>query len=585
MFNFLKDSSDNSAITEALNRSQAVISFTPQGFILHANDNFLSAVGYGLDEIKNKHHSLFVNSDEAAGKAYKSFWSDLARGKFNQGEFKRVTKQGETIWLQATYNPILDKSGRVIKVIKFASDITTDKLLAADTAGQIKAINKSQAVIEFDTGGNILHANDNFLSAIGYSLHEIKGNHHSMFLSSADAKTTEYRQFWQDLSLGKYQTGRYKRIGKGGREIWIEATYNPILDLEGNVTKVVKFATDVTEAVEQESKFNLLSLVANETDNSVVITDANGLIEYVNPGFSSLTGYSSSEVIGRKPGAVLQGERTDPTTIGRIRDNLKNRTPFYDEILNYDSSGNAYWISLAINPVFDSSGQLSRFISIQANIDSTKRKSLENLVRLNAISDSNLVLEFGPSGELSTINDLAITTLKVADCNEASKTIGGLKDILSTQLWEQLQKGTSVTTDVSVKDNSGGSVMMSASISAVLDLDGKLEKILLYGSDVSERNAVIASTHSAMSQVMERISGIIKTIDSISSQTNLLALNAAIESARAGEAGRGFAVVADEVRNLAQSTTESAKEIGALIDETKEHVDQLSQYMNGSEGS
>ena len=525
MINFWKSKeSSNNAITEALDRSQAVIEFTPQGKILKANSNFLNAVGYSLSEIQNKHHSIFVDPVEAASSEYKSFWSSLEAGNFSQGEFRRVTKQGKRIWLQATYNPIMGANGRVSKVIKFASDITQQKMQAADMTGQIQAIHKSQAVIEFDTTGHILVANDNFLGAMGYSLSEIQGKHHAMFVESREAQSSEYKQFWQELGQGKFHAGRYKRIGKGGKEVWIEATYNPILDSDGNVFKVVKFASDVTTSVAQEARFNLLSLVANETDNSVIITDERGLVEYVNPGFTKLTGYDLRDVLGKKPGSILQGERTDKETIGRIRENLNNRTPFYDEILNYDRNGEAYWISLAINPVFDEKGELKRFISIQANIDATKRKSLENMVRLDAISQSNIVMEFEPSGALLTANPLAVKTFKANDNSHLVQLIGSLKSHISSDNWGQLQAGDIVTAEITMKDRDDLSVRLSVSISPVMDSEGRVDKVLLYGSDVSERNAVIASTHTAMSQVMERISNIIKTIDSISNQTNLLAL-------------------------------------------------------------
>jgi methyl-accepting chemotaxis protein len=338
---------------------------------------------------------------------------------------------------------------------------------------------------------------------------------------------------------------------------------------------------DITDEKLQREEFATLSLVANETDNSVIITDANGLIEYTNPGFERLTGYNMRDVIGKKPGQVLQGEHTDSKTKQRIRENLANKKPFYDEILNYDIKGVPYWISLAINPVFGNNGELTHFISIQANIDATKREAIENDVRLDAISRTNIVMEWSSKGELVLANPQSLSTTKFTDFNQMKSHFDNLKSYAESNVWDSLMNSEFVTTEISVpRANGEESAHLAVTLAPVSDADGKLSKILMYGSDVSERNQVISQTHGAMSSVLERISSIIQTINGISDQTNLLALNAAIESARAGEAGRGFAVVAEEVRNLAQSTTESAKEISSLIVETKVHVDQLSDYMS-----
>jgi len=230
----------------ALGRSQAVIEFETDGTIRRANENFLGVVGYTLGEIQGKHHRMFVDAAYANSRDYVEFWDDLARGRFRAGEFRRIARGGKEVWIQASYNPITDASGRVIKVVKYASDITAAKLSAADAQGQIAAIGKSQAVIEFELDGTIKHANDNFLAALGYSLDEIKGKHHRLFVDPAFASSPEYTRFWRELAAGQYQAGEFKRVAKGGRAIWIQASYNPILDLNGKPFKVVKYASDVT---------------------------------------------------------------------------------------------------------------------------------------------------------------------------------------------------------------------------------------------------------------------------------------------------------------------------------------------------
>jgi methyl-accepting chemotaxis protein len=248
MFRLLaKSSDDTNAKLAALDRVQAVIEFDLDGIILHANANFLGAVGYSLTEIKGRHHSLFVEPGHRDSEEYRSFWERLRAGKFEAAQFRRVGKDGREIWIEASYNPLLDRSGKPYKVVKFATDITAQKAMEADRAGQIAAIGKAQAVIEFSLDGIILNANDNFLGAVGYSLPEIKGQHHSMFVEPALKASAEYATFWAALKRGEYQAAQYKRLGKGGREIWIQASYNPIFDASGRPTKVVKFATDITD--------------------------------------------------------------------------------------------------------------------------------------------------------------------------------------------------------------------------------------------------------------------------------------------------------------------------------------------------
>ena len=251
---------DLNGMVAAIDRVMAVIEFSLDGTILTANANFTAAMGFQLDEIKGHHHRMFVDPAYAGNDAYRQFWDKLNRGEFVAGEFKRLAKGGREIWLQASYNPIKDSSGRVTRVVKFATDITDAKNKAMDAQGQMEAIGRSQAVIEFKLDGTIITANENFLGTIGYSLEEIRGRHHQMFVDRAFANSAEYKQFWDSLRRGEFQAAEYKRIGKGDRAVWIQASYNPIKNADGVPTKVVKYATDITAQVERRIRNEKLSV-------------------------------------------------------------------------------------------------------------------------------------------------------------------------------------------------------------------------------------------------------------------------------------------------------------------------------------
>lgn len=313
------------AVLQAVNKSQAVIEFKMDGTILHANDNFLHALGYNLDEIVGRHHSMFVEPAYAASVEYRGFWDRLNRGEFDANEYKRIGKGGKEVWIQASYTPVLDKAGKPFKVVKCATDVTQAKLQAADHAGQLQAINKAQAVIEFSLDGRILNANDNFLHTLGYSLNEVKGQHHSMFVDPEYRSSVEYRMFWDKLGRGEYDAGQYKRLGRGGKEVWIQASYNPIYDMNGKPFKVVKYATDVTaevhannmlrQAVEQAQQ---VASAAKEGDlnQRIPLEGKEGPIATLCAGVNALMETTSVifDDVGRVFGALAEGDLTQRIT-------------------------------------------------------------------------------------------------------------------------------------------------------------------------------------------------------------------------------------------------------------------------------
>lgn len=245
---FLPFSNDSRIVLDAFSRSQAIISFTPDGTILDANENFCKAVGYARNEILGKHHRIFVDPREASSTEYKAFWEKLAKGKYDQRQYKRITKSGNEIWIEASYNPVIHR-GKVIKIVKIATDITNAKLESLESAGKLSALSRAQAIIEFTPDGKILTANQNFLDTLGYELEEIIGKHHSIFCEKEYVASSQYAQFWPRLAAGEFFNDEFKRFTKDGRAIYIQATYNPIFDAEGKVFKIVKFATDVSGRV------------------------------------------------------------------------------------------------------------------------------------------------------------------------------------------------------------------------------------------------------------------------------------------------------------------------------------------------
>lgn len=250
--------SDSKAILSALNHSQAVIEFAIDGTILDANPNFLTVMGYTLPEIVGHHHRMFIDQAEQNSTAYREFWDRLKRGEFQRALYKRIGKNGREVWIEATYNPILDSGGRPCKVIKIATDVTERQKINADLRGKVEALSRSQAVIEFNPDGTVITANENFLKVLGYSLDEVRGRHHSMFVDPGERDGAAYREFWRTLNKGQFEAAQYRRIGKGGRVAWIQASYNPVFDDAGRLCKIVKFATDITEQVRLLERLKLL---------------------------------------------------------------------------------------------------------------------------------------------------------------------------------------------------------------------------------------------------------------------------------------------------------------------------------------
>ena len=615
----------------AIGRSQAVIEFDLEGTVLEVNDNFLALTGYTRDEVIGQRHSMFVEEEYTRTAAYRSFWQRLGQGDYESGEFKRLGKGGREVWIRATYNAILDLGGRPSKIVTYAIDITADKLRNAESEGKVAAIGRSQAVVEYDLNGTVLSANDNFLGLLGYRPDEVVGKQHRTFVPATVAATEEYRQFWENLGRGEFVTGEFKRIAKDGREKWIQATYNPIFDLEGRPVKAVEYAVDITAAKARNSEFEA-KVVAIDRSQAVVEFDMHGIVLNANDNFLDLLGYRAAEIVGKHHRQFVDQEEAQTAAYQLFWEKLGRGEFDQGEYKRIGKNGQEVWIQATYNPVLDAEGHPVKVVKFAIDVTENKLRNAEFQSQVTAVSRAQAVIEFDLEGNILSANDNFLRTIGYSlreIQGQHHSMLCSPEYIVSAEyrdFWLQLRNGEFRSGRFHRVGKYGRDVWIQASYNPVLDLNGHPVKVVKYAYDVTEQvqleerlqaksvqmteavqrltqsiDEIAASTKEAagLSELTQsnaedgtlalresieaitriqrssvEIGDIVEAIGEIANQTNLLAFNASIEAARAGEHGVGFSVVAGEVRKLAERSSQAAREISKLIEESTLRVNQ-----------
>ncbi len=523
-----KSEAENRAKIAAIDTSHAIVEYANDGTILAANETFLRIMGHRREDVLGKPSAIFVDAAYGRSAQYRTFWAELQRGHGQAGEFKRVTKSGDVVWLQASYDPIFDASGAVVMVVEFAQDITAQKAVHAENESELSAIHRSTAVIHFALDGTIVDANELFIGVVGYTREELRGRHHRMLVDSATQNSPQYAEFWQRLRRGECVTGRFKRIAKGGRVIWLEASYNPVLDANGEVCRVVKFATDITEQRMKDAEYRGESEAIGRSQ-AVIHLGLDGTIQWANALFLQTVRYSLAEIAGKHHSMFVEPGMRQSTDYLDFWKQLNLGLPQAGQFKRVAKDGTTIWLNATYTPILNDDGVPVKVVKFATDV-------------------SGLVAQKAQQGLVDTTLDTII---------DAVVNVGRQSEIGAEALRQTV---TTIHAVAAATDE------LDASITAIVaSMDTSKDAVRHV---VQESTAANDST-TRLSHKITLMNDIVRLIKKVAEQINLLSLNASIEAARAGAAGRGFAVVATEIKSLADQVASASTTIEHEISEVQ----------------
>ena len=497
---------DEAGQIAAINRSQAVIHFAVDGTILDANGLFLESTGYTLDEIVGRHHRIFVDPAEAASPAYAEFWERLRQGAHASGEYRRIRRDGKPLWLRATYNPVLDLNGHPFKIVKYALDVTVAKQQHADFQGQIAAIDRSQCIVSFAPDGTILAANDRFLSVVGYTMEELEGRHHRIFVDPAHVHSLDYEIFWSDLASGQHRGGEFRRFAKNGGEVWFQSTYSPVLDHDGYPIKIVMYATAITrEKLRQADHQGQIAAIYKS--QSVVSFAVDGTVLDANENFLELTGYRLSQVRGKHHAMFVAPVDRDSDAYAEFWRDLAAGTFKRGEFKRICKDGREIWLQASYNPIFDMNGRPFKVVKNAVDVTEEKLRQGDYEGQIAAIQKSQCVVSFDLDGTILTANDNFLAVMGYALDDVVGRHHRLFVDAATAasdeyrEFWERLCAGQHLSSKFRRLARDGSEKWIQATYNPICDLNGRPFKIVKIATDITADVSLAADLTRAQREV------------------------------------------------------------------------------------